>query len=155
MFRKAAPQDADTLKEIARRVIRHNYVPFLGAEATNAFIDSGMSDQEIDDGLDRCTVMLSDCQIIGFAIAMDDLLHLIMVDVPFQGKGYGGQLLAHTENEMFGHHKTIRLHSFQENVDSVQFYLAKGWHVVGQEAVKELDKTILFFEKTTAECANE
>lgn len=45
--------------------------------------------------------MQQDDVIVGFAIVMDDLLHLIMVDVPYQRMGYGAALLAYVEREMF------------------------------------------------------
>lgn len=146
-FRKAVPEDAGTLKEIAKRVIRHNYAPFLGAEATSAFVDGGLSDREVDDGLDHCAVMLCGRDIIGFAVVKDDLLHLIMVDVPFQRKGFGGKLLKHAEDEMFRRHAVIRLQSFEENTGTVRFYLRNGWRVVREERVEGMDKTMLVFEK--------
>ncbi len=147
-LRKATPQDAEAMKAIARRVIRHNYIPFLGAEAANAFIEGGLSDKEIDDGLGDCTTMLTGGDVVGFAITKDDLLHLIMVDVPFQGKGFGGLLLSHTEDGLFQKYGAIRLQTFQENADAVRFYLQKGWRVTGEEPVKEMGKTMLFFEKS-------
>ncbi len=146
-FRKALPQDAGPIKVLAQRVARHNYIPFLGAEMVSAFIDGGMSDQEIDDGLDGCTVMLSGGCILGFAITKADLLHLIMVDVPFQGNGYGGKLLEHTERELFQTYAVIRLQSFRQNAGAVRFYLRKGWHVIAEEAFEETG-TMLTLEKT-------
>ncbi len=148
LFRKATSQDAAPIKEIAKRVILHNYVPFLGIEASSAFIDSGMSDQEIDDGLDHCTVIISDGIMLGFAITIDELLHLIMVDVPFQSKGYGGKLLKYIETELFSQYETIHLQTFKENADAAQFYLKNGWHIVGEEEIIELDKILLLFMKT-------
>ncbi len=148
-IRKATPQDAEAMKAIARRVIRHNYAPFLGEEAANAFIGSGMSDKEIDDNLGGSTLLLSGGDAIGFAIAKDDLLHLLMIDVPFQGRGFGGLLLLHAEKELFGKYATIRLQTFQENADAVRFYQRKGWRVTGEAFVKAIDQTMLFFEKTT------
>lgn len=146
-FRKIKPQEARWPKGIAQRVIRHNYTSFLGSEAVNAFIGNGMSDKEIDDGLDRCTVMLSDNVIIGFAITNTNLLHLIMVDVPFQGKGYGGKLLAHVENEMFGRHQSIRLQTFKENTSTLAFYQKYGWMITEEECVPELGKSMLHLQK--------
>lgn len=134
---------------IASRVIRHNYVPFLGAEAANAFIEGGMSDKEIDGGLGDSTVILSGGNVIGFAMTKGDLMHLLMIDVPFQSKGFGSQLLSHTETKLFRKFATIRLQTFQANTDAVRFYLRKGWCVTGEEFIKETGQTMLFFEKTT------
>ncbi len=154
-FQKAALRDAERIKELARRVILHNYVPFLGAEAVDAFISSGMADKEIDDGLDRCSVLFLNEALLGFVITKDDLLHLIMLDVPFQGRGYGGRLLALAESELFGRHRTIRLQTFKENADAVRFYLKNGWRTAGEQFIEEMNLTMLSFEKTRKTSAPE
>jgi len=46
--------DTHSLKDIAKRVIRLNYIPFLGADVVRDFIESGQADKEIDDGIHDC-----------------------------------------------------------------------------------------------------
>ncbi len=147
-LRPAEPEDAQTIKEIARRVIESNYTPFLGLEAVRGFIDSGLSDQEIDDGMGSCTLMIRDEGIVGFAITKDSLLHLIMVDTACQNRGYGAKLLAHIENILFGRYETICLQTFKENAQAVRFYLKNGWRITRETPVPEMGKTMLSFEKT-------
>ncbi len=150
-YRPATVDDAQSVKDIARRVIKTNYVSFLGADATTAFIESGMSDNEIDTGLDHCTLLIRDEQIIGFAITNAAVLHLIMMDPPFQNAGYGSKLLAHVENALFDRFDRIQLQTFQENALTVQFYLKHGWSICHQEEVPELNKTMLHFVKARNE----
>lgn len=145
--RQATNEDTPYLKDIARRVITANYVPFLGLDATTAFIGSGMSDKEIDGGLEHCAVMINGDQAIGFAITNENLLHLIMIDVPFQNKGYGSKLLAHTTEKLFRYFDHIKLQTFKENVPAVQFYLKNDWIISNEEKVPEIDKMMLHFEK--------
>ncbi len=146
-YRQATKADAQSLKDIARRIISTNYVSFLGIDATTAFIESGMSDKEIDAGLDNCTIMICDGKTIGFAITNEDVLHLIMIDVPFQNAGYGSALLAQIEENLFSKFNCIHLQTFQENVSTVQFYLKNEWIIISQEEVPEMDKIMLQFEK--------
>lgn len=146
-LRPAEPEDAQTIKAIARRVIVSNYTPFLGLEAVRGFIDSGLSDQEIDDGMGSCTLMIRDGEIVGFAITKDSLLHLLMVDTACQNRGYGSKLLAHIESGLFGRHETIRLQTFRENAQAVRFYLKNGWRITQETPVLEMGKTMLSFEK--------
>lgn len=145
-FRNASGNDTPALKVISRRVITTNYTSFLGDAAT-VFVESGAADAEIDKGLGNCTVMLIANTIIGFAIIDADLLHLIMVDVPYQGRGYGKLLLAHIEKSLFDNFDSIRLQSFKENSNTVQFYLKTGWKVTAEQYVPDMEKTMLFFEK--------
>ena len=147
LYRQATKNDAQHLKDIARRVINTNYVPFLGTDLTTTFIESGMSDQEIDEGLANCTLMICNGQIIGFAITNKDILHVIMIDVPFQSAGHGSALLAHVEEKLFLHYKCIYLQSFKDNVLATQFYLTKGWILINEEEVPELGKIMFQFEK--------
>jgi len=146
-YRQATDNDVQDLKNIARRVINTNYAPFLGGEAVTAFIESGMSDKEIDDGLNDCTLMIRDKRTIGFAVTKEDLLHLMMIDVPFQNAGYGTALLAHIEEMLFAKYHCIRLQTFKDNVPTVHFYLKEEWMPIREEEMPELGKTMLRFEK--------
>jgi RimJ/RimL family protein N-acetyltransferase len=147
LYRQATKNDAENLKDIAKRIINTNYVPFLGTDLTATFIESGMSDQEIDEGLTNCTLMVYNGQIIGFVITNKDILHLIMIDVPFQNVGYGSALLAHIEEKLFLNYKCIYLQSFKDNEPSTQFYLKNGWILISEEEVPELGKIMSQFEK--------
>lgn len=150
-FRQAAEIDSHNLKDIAKRTIIANYTPFLGEETATAFIESGMSDKEIDDGINNCDIMLDNEKIIGFAITNEDILHLIMIDVPFQNKGYGSALLAKIEEKLFSVFKIIHLQSFEENISAVKFYLKNGWAIESREKIPELQKTMLRFEKSSSQ----
>lgn len=145
------PIDASELSQaqrIAERVILHNYAPFLGAEAALQFIESGQSNQEIIDGAEHCFVAKEGGRLVGFAIFIDDLLHLLMVDVPYQRKGYGAMLLAHVEEALFRTHATIRLQSFEENEPALRFYRKNGWRVSGKKSDEGIP--LLLMEKDRA-----
>ncbi len=146
-FRQAAENDLQNLKDIAKRVVFKNYVPFLGVDAATAFMEGGMSDKEIDDGFDNCMLMIYDERTIGFVITNDEVLHLVMIDVPFQNRGYGSLLLAKIEEKLFSAFNKIHLQTFQGNVSAVQFYLKNGWLITGLEKVVGLDKVMLQFAK--------
>lgn len=149
-FRPASPdsgEDARELKALARRVIRHNYTPFLGEELTTAFIDGGLADKEIDDGLGRCVVLAVDGRVAAFAVTRGDLLHLLMVDVPFQRRGYGSLLLAHVERMLFAEHGRIVLQSFQANSAAARFYLKQGWRIAEEQDDPDSGLVMLHFAK--------
>ncbi|MHA1527312.1 MAG: hypothetical protein ACTSQD_09785 [Promethearchaeota archaeon] len=57
-IRKAIIQDAAPLKNISRKTIDLNYRSFLGDEGVKWFIESGASDQYIDENIDNCWVIL-------------------------------------------------------------------------------------------------
>jgi GNAT superfamily N-acetyltransferase len=147
LFRQATMDDAPNLKQIAKRFIAENYTPFLGAAATTAFIESGMADKEIDDGLNNCTLMVSDGRTIGFAIANGNVLHLLMIDVSFQRMGNGSALLSHMEEKLFTGHRLIRLQTFRDNTPAARFYLNRGWARIDQATASAPEKDMLRFEK--------
>lgn len=146
-YRKATVQDLQTVKEIARRVILNNYKSFLGDMAVNQ-VESGMADKEVEDGLDTCTVMFSNEEMIGFAITKEDLLHLVMIDTLYQNKGFGSKLLSQIENDLFRKYNLIRLQSFKENNNRVAFYQKNGWTTTDEVYVQDMGVTMLSFEKT-------
>ncbi len=150
-FRSAKSDDAQTVKNIARQVITSNYTSFLGTEVVRNFIESGLSDKEIDDGMKHCTLMICDEKIIGFSITNDSLLHLIMIDTACQNKGYGSKLLTYIENILFDKYAKIHLQTFKENTTAVRFYLKNNWRITEETAVPELGKTMLLFEKVKDE----
>ena len=149
LFRAASFDNDDTniLKAIAKRVIRLNYTPFLGAEAVQGFIESGQSDKEIDDGIHVCTVLMGDAIPIGFAITKEPMLHLIMIDTVFQRLGYGSKLLQYVENMLFILYDRIYLNSFKANTIANQFYLKNGWSLVQDDERCETDDMTIRFEK--------
>ncbi len=147
-FRSATSDDAQAIKNMARQVIISNYTSFLGAEAVRNFIESGLSDREIDNGMKHCTLMICNEKIIGFSITNDSLLHLIMIDPSCQNKGCGSKLLAYIENILFDKYDTIHLQSFKENTQTVRFYLKNNWKIMEEKVVPEIGKTMLLFKKT-------
>jgi GNAT superfamily N-acetyltransferase len=112
-----------------------------------SFLHSGMADKEIDDGIQNCVILCCEKKIIGFAIANADLLHLLMVDVPYQNSGYGSALLRYIEDKLFAEFDSIHLRTFKENNPAVFFYMKNGWSITDNEEVPTIGKAMLKFEK--------
>lgn len=146
-FKQAIPIDSTKIKELSRRVIQTNYPAFLGEGAVREFIDSGMADKEIDDNIANCTIMMLDGAILGFAVVIENLLHLIMIDTPNQNKGYGSVLIKHIEQRLFESYTEIHLQTFEDNSNALQFYLKNGWAIKEKQYVDGLKKTMLVLKK--------
>jgi GNAT superfamily N-acetyltransferase len=152
LFRAASLEndDVNILIGIAKRVIRSNYTPFLGTDAVHDYIESGQADKEIDDGMRNCTLLTVGGVTIGFAIVKVSLLHLIMIDTPFQRSGYGSKLLCHIEDELFTRYNRISLKSFKANITTNSFYLKNGWSLAQDDEGRETDDLMIKFEKKRA-----
>ena len=98
-IRKAIVQDNETIKNISRETIDLNYRSFLGDKGVNWFIESGASDQYIDNNLDDCWVIVNDNTIIGFSVCKGNLIDLMMIDHNYHREGYGTTLLKYCELE--------------------------------------------------------
>ncbi len=147
-FRKAQPGDLSTIQDIARRTIDRSYRSFLGDEAVDSFIDSGESDQELQQHIDNCDVAMREDVLVGFAIYFNDLIHLMMVDVRLHRNGIGSLLLAHTESQLFARgHKTIRLETFEGNHQAINFYVKNGWIVTTKSKDEAYGFVRVLFEK--------
>lgn len=147
IIRKATKMDADEIKLFVREVVTKNYTPFLGAKNVKTFIESGMSDKEIDDNISKMIVCEYDDEVIGICIFGGDLLHLLMVKHSYQGNGIGKVIIDYVETEMFKENTTIRLETFEENLPTIAFYKKNGWKVVEKEYSENTCRYIFKFEK--------
>ena len=137
----------DALKIIARRVIQTNYSSFLGNVLVSQFIDSGASDAEIDCGIEHCVILQEKTQPVGFAIAIDNNLHLMMIMPEYQRVGYGTKLLAYMEQQMFERYPIINLQSFKDNAPANTFYRKNGWRETGEQVLDSSKIEVILFEK--------
>lgn len=94
-IRKAIILDTETIKKISRKTIDNNYRSFLGNKGVNCFIESGASDQYIDENIDDCWVIVNDNKIIGFSVCKGNLIDLMRIDHNYHREGYGTTLLKH------------------------------------------------------------
>lgn len=145
-FTKAGIDDLPQLKKIAQQVIRHNYTSFLGQEAVESFISSGASDKEIEDNLPDCTLLKIEDEIMSFGITFGNLIHLIMVGVPYQRKSYGTMLMQYLESKLFEQYNEISLQTFSANKNAIGFYVKNGWAVA--ETKNESGMELIIFSKT-------
>lgn len=146
-IRKAQIEDIPRLQEIARRLILKNYTPFLGHDNVSHYINSGQSDNEITIGIEHCFVAEKKESIIGFVIIDKDLLHLLMIDILYQNKGYGTLLLDFIEKEMFNEHAIIKLQTFERNIESIEFYKKRNWIFESIEYIKGMDMNMIHMQK--------
>lgn len=127
-IRRATGSDVEKVQRIAGRTIKACYPAFLGEELAVGYVDGGMSDEEIARRRDQLFVMVEDRRIVGFAILIDDLIHLMMIDADLHGSGRGSRLLAWSEATIRANgHPAARLETFAANAQAIAFYMKNGW----------------------------
>ena len=126
-IRKAVDGDLARLYEISHKAISSCYRPILGDESVDFFLDSGAARGYVAGSLSRCSVLIVNNEIIGYSVVKDNLIDLMMIDPNHQRKGWGSILLKNNEEELFKSHSKIRLESFADNCQAVNFYLKNGW----------------------------
>jgi len=120
----------------------------LGDESVDWFINIGESDRELQKHVENCDVLLKENAIVAFAIYFKDLIHLMIVDVLFHGKGIGSRLLVHSENQLFSRgNTTIRLETFEGNHQAINFYIKNGWFVTRKQEDREHGFVKVYFGK--------
>jgi ribosomal protein S18 acetylase RimI-like enzyme len=93
-------------------------------------------------------VLLKDGDIAAFTIYFEDFIHLMMVDVNLHRERIGSQLLAHCEKQISGNgYATIRLETFEPNLQAVNFYKKNGWRITGAQKEEGMDVNRVFLEK--------
>ncbi len=147
-IRSANNNDLLKIQEIARRTIDKRYRSFLGDESVDWYIDSGESDMEIQKYLGNCIVLEKENEIVAFAIFLNDLIHLMMVDDFLHRAGLGTQLLDYVEEQLFSEgNAAIRLETFAGNHQAIDFYTKNGWTVSDQQKDEQFSFIRLCLEK--------
>lgn len=127
-IRKARLSDIDDVQAVGRNTILSCFPSVLGEEQVRNFVECGLSGKEITDHADNLHVLLKDGRIVGFSTLLDDLIHLMMVDVRLHRRGYGSRLLAWCEDHMLSAGYSIaRLETFIENEQVIRFDRKNGW----------------------------
>ena len=129
--RRAEPGDVERLIELSLRTIRATYTSFLAEAAVEAFTGSGAVDEFVRETADRALVVTLDDEVVGYAVGKGDHIDQLMVDVRFQQRGLGTQLLSQLESELFKDHDVLVLESFRDNHQANAFYRKHGWKVTG------------------------
>ena len=129
-FRDAVPDDLARIQALAAQTIDVAYRAFIDEDAVDWFI-SGPSDAYLRDNLGNVTLAEANGAVAALAVCKGDLIDLLLVDHPLQGRGIGAALLAHCESKLFRQYDVINLESFENNGKANALYRRNGWVRVG------------------------
>lgn len=147
-IRPAKETDLPAMQALARRTVDRRYRAFLGDENVNRYINDGTMDAEILRNLSHCKVLVKEDAIVGFTIYFDNIIHLMMVDPDLHRQGLGSILLEHAEEQLSNRGNTIiRLVTYEENRQAMNFYRKHGWSITKKEKGKNTGAIRVFFEK--------
>jgi ribosomal protein S18 acetylase RimI-like enzyme len=132
LIRPALELDLEALIALSHRTISASYRPFLGDGAVEAFLGSGAADQYVAENIGRCSVLVRDGGIVGFAVCRDNVIDLMMIDHSVHRQGLGTQLLRHIEQMLLRSSDELRLESFEANESANAFYRKNGWSEVSR-----------------------
>lgn len=74
--------------------------------------------------------------IIGFISMVDNYLAALFIDIKYQGKGYGKELLNFIKTQ----HNDLHLKVYQQNINTVLFYLKNGFVILRQLIDEDTDE---------------
>jgi ribosomal protein S18 acetylase RimI-like enzyme len=129
-FEKLNIDDLNIIMKIAKNIILNIYSTFLDSDIVYDFVNSEDFDKEYLENIDNMYVMKLKEEIIGFSIIIDNKIHLIMIDIQYQGKNHGKYLLEYMENILFESYSIIELQSFKDNRRANLFYEKNGWKMI-------------------------
>lgn len=147
-IRQANLSDANSLKELSKHAIIACYVDFMGEEMVNGYLSSGASDNEVDKHISNTFVAVDDNEVVmGYVVAIDDLIHIMMVSPEHQRKGIGAQLLSFAEKKIHNDNLKPTLETFETNIQAMNFYLKNGWSISRKESDPDFGFVRVFFDK--------
>lgn len=146
-IRQAEESDEAALLALSRIVINRNFRSFMGDEAIDGFLNSGMADAEITDALEETAVLEHNDAVIGLCIWKENLLHLIMVAPDYQGTDAAAYFIhAMCEDKLRVYHE-IHLECFESNERAIGFYKKCGWELYKSEMDESVGLKRLFYRK--------
>lgn len=126
-IRNANINDKSEILRIAREVTDKFSRKYLGDEAVDWYINSGSCDNDMLNDISNMKLLIKNDKVIGMMIWHDELMHFLMIDIPFHGTGaaqYFCDQIIPTKLEQFG---KIRLECFDANERGNAFYIKSGW----------------------------
>lgn len=132
-IRSAEKKGKEALMKISCDTINHNFRHFMGDEAVDNFIHSGMADHEIIENFSDITVLEEGHEIIGLCIWKESLLHLLMITPKKQGTGAASYFIQAMSQEKLKIYSKIYLECFEGNKRANAFYHKLGWEVFKKE----------------------
>lgn len=147
--RKAEPSDEPEILRIARNVTDKFTRTYLGDEAVEWYINSGSCDKDMRDGMENMTVLLLDNHIIGMTIWLDNLMHLLLIDLPYHGTGAAQYLCNAVIPQKLEKYQTIKLECFDKNERGNAFYQKTGWQEYGREPDEMTGGNRILYQKTS------
>lgn len=145
--RKAINKDKEILIDISRRTINSNFRIFMGDEAVDGYIDSGMADEEIISNQENTYVLEINDIIVGLCVWKENLLHLIMIDPEYQKNGAGYYFIEQVTSEKLKKYDDVYLECFENNIEANKFYNKCGWKIYKSEVDDDFGWNKLFYKK--------
>jgi ribosomal protein S18 acetylase RimI-like enzyme len=127
LVRKALASDLEALRDLSHRTISASYRSFLGDVAVDAFLGSGAADRYVEENISRCSVILLDGEVAGYAVCQENTVDLMMIDQAVHRRGLGTALLGRVEALLFQRYGELMLESFEHNENANAFYRKNGW----------------------------
>lgn len=126
-YRCAFEHDLNELKLLSKETINSDYRSFLGDEAVDYFINSGLSDQYIMENWKDTLVFVMNKKIIGLCVTKENLIDLLMIHPNYQRLGIGSKMLEFISMQLFKYYTEIHVESFELNKKANLFYEKNGW----------------------------
>ena len=130
MIRKALASDLGALVDLSRRTISASYRAFLGDVAVDAFLASGAADRYVQENIGRCSVVLLEGEVVGYAVCQDNAIDLVMIDQAAHRQGLGTALLARCEREAVAHgFRRFEATALAENAAMLEVFHESGFEI--------------------------
>ncbi len=126
-IRKAELNDKEEILRIARDVTDKFSRKYLGDEAVDWYINSGSCDNDMINDIPNMNLLIKDDTIIGMMIWHEELMHFLMIDIPFHGTGAAQCFCEQIIPKKLEQYGLVKLECFDANERGNAFYIKSGW----------------------------
>ncbi len=126
-IRQATPNDEKQILKIARDVTDKFTRTYLGDEAVDWYINSGSCDNDMKNDIPNMLLLTEEETIVGMMIWHSDLMHFLMIDIPYHGTGAASYFCKEIIPLKLQEYGEIHLECFDKNERGNAFYIKDGW----------------------------
>lgn len=147
VIRKAEMNELPLLQDLSEEVINLNYRSFLSEEIVDFFINSGSSNQYIEENINDLFVAVFNEELVGICVCKANLIDMLMIKNEYQGKNIGSYFFNQISENLFKVYEQIRLESFENNTKANRFYIKNGWEIEKICFDEEINGNKVYFYK--------
>lgn len=153
-IRKASFKDLDLIVSMTKQTIDKCYRDWLDSESLDNCLKSDKLDLYLESSLQHTWLLQTNSNVVAYSICIENMIEFMLVDIKYQGRGIGSQLLHLCESMLFEEYSTLSLENFKLNDKANLFLESNNWEPISEYLDPKINAYKYIFLKKAKKRAN-